>query len=1240
MYLSEQAQITNSNFSLPMSYHFQGLLESEVLILSLEGLINQHKTLRSKVVEENGEVFFEIQEKVSLDLKLHKTSLESAVNDYKQNALLGFNLSVGQLFRFKIYEIDNRYTVLYINFHHLIFDGHSSRLFMRELEKRYKSLIKNENFVLPGIKGQKPVSSFTTDSVLELKKLYSSSTPSFDIPGKYIGSRAKSNSAGACELVIPAEHLEKAQKSCQELGITLYHFYTYAFTVLLKRYSNQNDFLIGTPVLGRNSKHELSEFGFFANTILLPMRLDEGHTLIEGLKDSARTINKVLKYNKVPYGKLIESMGRTSLYQSFFMFQDFSSQKQSFNDIPYLRNHLSSGMSHSKIDLWLTKYDGFIKGGFHYKDESFSKLTMERIKESFLLILNQLCCDSHSKLSDLPSISKLNQEGLIDRFSNFKDPKTTNFLTLFKKNVQESPDKFAIINDLQLTTYEKLDQESDLLASYLISRGVVPGIIVGICLPRSKNLLISFLAVLKLDCSFLPIDPTFPVDRIGYMATHSNLKFTINEKETNHLFEKTATIEFNSFLSEVNKIAPLDYKFKQLGSSTAYILYTSGSTGMPKGVEVSVLAMNNFLSSMLNGPGIKPSDCVIAITTISFDISILELFLPLMARASLYIASSEEARNGQVLSKLISKYKISFMQATPVTWRLLLESGWKSRKEFKALCGGENLPPELAAKLIHHCGEVWNMYGPTETTVWSTVKKLEIGKLDYISIGGPINNTGAYLLDNNRNMVPYGCVGEIYIGGAGVAKGYLNSPELTRERFFKDSFSENLNQRMYRTGDLGQFIGDEIICLGRVDQQVKLNGHRIELEEINHALNNFKGIKNSFSMVRECSNNQKKIVSYIILEGDHLFRPKEYFEFLKSLLPLYMIPNQYIVMEAFPLTTSGKVDSKGFPYQLDVSPKRGIEPKTMTEIKLALIWQTHIGREQVYLEDDFFQIGGNSLVAIGVFSSISQEFNLNMELSSLFFHKTLGELAMRIDTLLKSEGNPQIFSNLVKLQNGGEEKRGDFYFFHAIGGNTLNYRIFQKALPAHDIYGLQCTGVDGNNIKFRTVSEMATLYINEILKVSTDKPFNLAGGSFGGILVHEVARQLIERGYKIGTLVMFDTNSPNPNGQKSTGGLRVNLLSCINFCYQVLRISTPHSIRYKLIEYLNIKAAKIYKAKPIEASLLLLRVPLKKSGAYAKKDLGWDQYIKGSIEVKFIKATHDEFIESEMVVDEFKKSLE
>jgi amino acid adenylation domain-containing protein len=1239
MYLSEQAQIASSNFSLPMAYHFESLLDYDALIKSLQDFINHHVVLCSKIIEIKGEVFFDVQDNVTLDLTIEKTNLASAVKNYKQDAKLGFDLGHGPLFRFKIFEIENQYTVLYINFHHIIYDGHSSRIFMRELEKRYRSFKKNEKLDILANRISKRVSSVTPAFLEELKALYSFPRPILDIPKDFTGPAIELNAAGSCSFDFPLSHLEKAQSTCQQLGITLYHFYTYAFSILLSRYSGQKEFLIGTPVLGRNSKQELGDIGFYANTMLLPMSLDGEHTLAEGMQYNAKVIDKVLKYKKISYGELVESLGKTSLYQSFFMYQDFSSQKQRFNGINYIRTHLNSGMAHSEIDLWLTKYDGVIKGGLHYKQNKYSRATMERMQDSFLMIIDQLCESTESKLVELPKLCSTDQEILIKKFSNYNERKAPGFLKSFKEQVQKCPQNLAIINDGQQMSYLNLDTESDLFASYLLRCGIEPGDIIGVCLPRSTNILISFLAILKLDCCFLPIDPSFPSDRVKYMAQHCDLKYIINEKETNHSFDSISNIEFNSFLKNRQNISKLQYQFKQLDFSTAYILYTSGSTGKPKGVEISVLSMNNFLDSMLENPGIKSCDTVMAITTISFDISILEFFLPLMAGAKLYIASSEEVRSGHILAKLISKYKISFMQATPVTWRLLFEAGWGGSKGFKALCGGEKLSVDLAIKLTDHCSEVWNMYGPTETTVWSTINKITKDKLDYISIGAPIDNTSVYLLDQDMNMVPNGAIGEIYIGGAGVAKGYFNSPELTKKHFLNDPFRENETQEMYCTGDLGRIIDDDLICLGRVDQQVKLNGYRIELEEINLALNKLKGIRNSFTLVREGSNHQPKLVAYIILDGVGPLKSEEYYKYLKEVLPFYMIPNQYISMESFPLTANGKIDQNKFPIHLGQGASSGHDPRSMTEIKLALIWQAHIGLEHVYLDDDFFQIGGNSLMATAIFSAISVEFNLNMELSSLLHNKTLRELATRIDTLLRAGGVSQAFSNLVKLQDGGEKDSKDYFFFHAIGGNTLNYRVFLKALSGFNIYGLQCTGVDGKSIKFRSVSEMATIYIGEILKLENKGPYNLAGGSFGGYLVHEVARQLIARGYQVGTLTMFDTSSPNSERQRSIGGLRINFLSIVNLIYQVLNISTPHSIRYKLIEYLNMKAAKGFRAKPIDAGLLLLRMPLKATGIYAKGDLGWSEYIKGQIEVKYIEASHNEFIESKKVVSEFIKSL-
>jgi hypothetical protein len=468
MYLAEQTQIANSNFSLPMAYHFESLLDSAVLIQSLQDFINHHPVLRSVIVEEQGEVFFEVQEQINLNCKVLKTNLMSAVGNYQEDTKLGFNLSTGPLFRIKIYEIDGLYTVLYINFHHLVFDGHSSRLFMRELEKRYLGNIHQEEITLKGNRKSKSAIPIGPKLIEELKALYKFPIPVLDIPKDNFYSNDESRTVKSIEFQFSSEHLEKAQDKCQELGITLYHFYLFAFSVILSRHSGQKEFLIGTPVLGRNSKEELNEIGFYANTVLLPIGLDHEQTLAEGLKYSALVINNVLKYKKVPYGELVKSIGNNSHYQSFFMYQDFSSQKQSFSGIHYTRTHLCSGTSHSEIDLWLTKYDGVIKGGLHYREDCFSPQSIKRIQESFYLILDQLCEKTETSIKSLPNITKLNQDSLVERFSNYKEESLIGFLSSFKKQVELSPDKTAIINPDQLMTYQQLDGESDRLASYLL----------------------------------------------------------------------------------------------------------------------------------------------------------------------------------------------------------------------------------------------------------------------------------------------------------------------------------------------------------------------------------------------------------------------------------------------------------------------------------------------------------------------------------------------------------------------------------------------------------------------------------------------------------------------------------------------------------------------------------------------------------------------------------------------------
>jgi len=694
------------------------------------------------------------------------------------------------------------------------------------------------------------------------------------------------------------------------------------------------------------------------------------------------------------------------------------------------------------------------------------------------------------------------------------------------KCAQQYPDKTAIKFHDRRLTYRELFERSNQLANLLIENNIKTGDIVAMALDRSPEMIISLLAILKSGAAYVPLDPEYPKDRVEFMLEDSSAKILLTSKKYKNHFKSAATeLLIEDALEKLVNYPIGEPKVNINSADLAYVLYTSGSTGKPKGVQIRHYNLVNFLMSMQKEPGMNSEDKILAVTTISFDIAGLELYLPLICGAKLILSNSDTSKDGRLLLDLVKDEKITFMQATPYTWRMMLEAGWKNHLPIKILCGGEALPKDLVSKLTVRSSALWNMYGPTETTIWSTLKLITSD--DDITIGRPIANTQVYILDEYFNNLTDGSVGEIFIAGDGVAKGYLNRPELTAEKFIDNIFSENPGEKMYRTGDLGKFKENgEIQCLGRIDHQVKVRGYRIELEEIEHALVNQPDIKEAVVIAREDNPGDPRLVAYIVLSSDAESSDLKTQTFtwqqaLMAVLPEYMVPDDFVQMTAIPITPNGKTDRKSLPkpdYSRVNRSSEYVAPRTDIEKQIAEIWEELMGLYKISIFDNFFTLGGRSLVAVQIMARIEQLTGKRLPLATLFEHSTIEKLALRLNVDAKSIS----WESLVPIKPHGSKM--PLYIVHGAGLNVLLFNALAMNMDEEQpVYGLQAKGLNGIDEPLDVMEEIAANYISEIIAQNPAGPYALAGYSLGGTIAYEMARQLIAMGKEVKMLAVFDT---------------------------------------------------------------------------------------------------------------------
>jgi amino acid adenylation domain-containing protein len=702
---------------------------------------------------------------------------------------------------------------------------------------------------------------------------------------------------------------------------------------------------------------------------------------------------------------------------------------------------------------------------------------------------------------------------------------------LFETQVGLSPDAVAVVFEESRLTYRELNWRADRLARQLRALGVGPDVLVALFLERSLDMVVGMLGVLKAGGAYVPLDPILPPRRLAHMLVDAQPLVLLTQGRLQSKLpphgSHVVVIDAGVPPAEWLKQAPAPGR-KRHPNDLAYVIYTSGSTGEPKGVEIEHRAAVNMLVSMQQRPGFGAVDTMLAITTLAFDIAVLEIFLPLARGACVIIAAAETVGDGMALIGLIERSGVSVMQATPATLRMLLDAGWAGAPRLKVLCGGEAWTAELARQLLPRCDSLWNMYGPTETTVWSAVAKVEAGRP--IVIGPPIANTRFYVLDGAFQLVPVGVPGELHIGGDGLARGYLHRPELTRERFVIDPFAAEPGARMYRTGDLVRRLSDGTLeFLGRLDHQVKIRGHRIEPGEIEAVLERHPGIDRCVVVALEAAHGDHRLVAYIIPAAGSVIPASELRLLLGEQVPAYMIPSAFVAVASFPLTSSGKFDRKALP-RPDVSAQEAdvasLEPSTPTEEVLARIWCEMLDLKQVGTQDNFFNLGGHSLMLMRLVEKVKRRLNVNLGIAELFQNPTIEQMARRIDKQISTGEvflRPIYPPGVVEIRAGTMNR--PLFCLPGLGGLLGFHLLAAKMDTSRPILGLELHSLGVKLSVLRSMELLAEAVVQRMRQVQPVGPYTILGYSFGGTLGVEVARQLMA-GQALESVIIIDSYVP------------------------------------------------------------------------------------------------------------------
>lgn len=894
-----------------------------------------------------------------------------------------------------------------------------------------------------------------------------------------------------------------------------------------QRATGVSDLIIGMPVSGRINSALRRAVGVCANMVPIRLSFTPEMTAPDLFAKVSRFVMQALRHQQYRYEDLRRDLGLIGHDQNIAWLgvniEPFD-YRLNFDGATTILHNLSNS---STEDLIVFVYDRGTDAGLRFDLDAnpslYSKSELDEHQRRLTCLIEQVLANPGTPLRKLDILGDEERHRLLDEWNDTAAPlEKTSLPALIAQWATETPDALAVMFENTVLSYRQLHERSMHQARQLFANGVKPGDIVGVALPRSEQLLICLLAIMRTGAAYLPLDLDSPAERTALVLDDALPVAVIAQAPMDRRF---APGNF-TLLQPEDLDRPLSNRTDDQDLSTpegrAYVLYTSGSTGRPKGVEITHGNLRNFLQGMRRELRPATWDRFLAMTTVIFDIAGLELFLPLTVGACVVIASSEAVHNPPALVDLIERNDVTHIQATPSVWRILLASSEAKLDRVHVLVGGEALSAELAERLKSRAARVTQFYGPTETTIWSTALELDhIGSAPP-PIGRPILNTQVYVLDEERQLVATGVIGELYIGGAGVAKGYLNRPQLTEERFVIDLFAGD-GSRMFRTGDLVRWTENGLLeFIGRADDQVKVNGHRIELGEIETLLLQHPAVAQSAAAAHRHSDGSISLTGYLVAQTGNHIDIEAIRSFLAGRLPGYMIPTSFVVLDAMPLTPNSKLDRKALPQPDRASRSSHTEPVTPTEKKLAALWQEILKVEHVGVHDNFFELGGDSLSAAEMAARFPASIGTELPLGTLFEAPTIAAFAPLVERLSSETFDP--LRVVLPLRKAGEIAQSPLFCIHPALGMSMGFSALLRHLdPTIPVYGLQSRGLRGDVNLLNSIEEIASDYLAQIQHIQHEGPYRLVGRSMGGLIAYCIAEQLQAQGEQIELLAMIDT---------------------------------------------------------------------------------------------------------------------
>lgn len=1252
---------------------FDGPLDHDALMRAFASVIGRHEALAMRFEGDGSGQVYQPPSQVAVeevDFSGEGDPDAAYARHILEQAAIPFDPARPPLVRVQLCRLSPLRTRLLLFSHHLVVDGWSLHLVLRELVALYNArnggvpvrlpaadswsgYVRAERARREGPQGQRSLQYW-------LEQFRDIPEP-LRLPTDHPRSSQLSFSAANLCLDVPASLWNDLRAAARTQKVTRFSLLLTGYFLLLYRLTGQTDLVGGIPFAGAAQGSGARVVGDTDNTMPLRVRIDPDESVQALAKRVQAALKEAADHQDISLGRIVDALqlprepGRLMLVESIVSLAP-AMDRLEFDGVECRLNVMPRLASAWELSFRWWQKPGQATLEVQYHRDLYDEATVAAWAGVYVDILGKLSQDATASAAGLELRSDASQPlsfALVNDEGHGQGA-SASLSGLLDASFVEFAGRCAAQCGDQEMDYAEMDRASRAVAVGLRKQGIGRGQLVGICMPRSLDMLVSVLAVMRAGAAYVPLDPAFPEERLQYMVEHARISHVI--ASTPALVPDGVARDRTLLLMDSLKSAQdADEELPAVtAQDLAYVLYTSGSTGEPKGVCILHGNLVNFLLSMRESPGFGPDDSICSATTLSFDIAALELYLPLLCGGRVVIADDNEHRDPEALCRLIEKRACTVLQTTPSLIALLQEVGrMEVLRPLRLFVGGEAMPVALANALLPRCRELWNMYGPTETTVWSSIERLQPG-LANVPLGKPIDKTRLYLLDARRQPALPGALGEIWIGGAGVAMGYLHRADLTAERFMEDPFAGD-GSRMYRTGDIGRIRDGRLFFNGRVDDQIKLRGYRIEPGDIEAVAAQEPGVNECAVIARPLDGGDLVLVLYAGSELDPAALSARLRQrFVKS-LPAYMRPQHVVVLRALPKTPNGKIDRRALPAPdpADAPITSGfIAPEDDLERALCAQWQRLLQRERVGVTDDFFDMGGYSLLAVRMFTELHDRHGIDIPLATLIEHPTVAGLA----GVLRSAGvnaSVKTWRPLVTLQQGrGGEP---LFLFHAVGGNVMNYQPLLAALAADQpVYGLQSIGLDGAAKLLTSIGDMADAYLAEIRSVQPRGPYFLAGGSMGGIIALEVARKLKAEGETIALLAMFDTYGPGGGAalkltwldldrwrllySRITPELIARLrrrarLRLLQVPLERLRrwvagnpdvLVVPQEIRIYRVERANMQALGQYRPSHFDGRIVLFRTRLQ--GAAEDPSMGWHTWAREGMDIIELPGRHDNFI--------------